>query len=151
LTNSGADPRRNAWSGIRTRLRAEMISRSKRVDGVIIWDMICRTLVRPCPKLAALSGVVRRTSLGPFLTPPLCIYVFPAEIPSRESPGAIARDLGGVELLTAFQKAFGGRDEEVNYVDFEIGEQGNELFRRTVIRRAGVVQHASEMTAIQRV
>ena len=55
-TNSGADPRRNAWSGIHTRLSAEMISRSKRVDGVVIWDMICGTLGRPCPKLRALDG-----------------------------------------------------------------------------------------------
>ena len=38
-------------------------------------------------------------------------------------------------MLAAFQKAFGGRDEEVNYVDFEVGERGDELFRRTVIRR----------------
>jgi hypothetical protein len=150
-TNSGADPRRNAWSGIHTRLSAEMISRSKRVDGVVIWDMICGTLGRPCPKLGALNGTVRRTSLGPFLTPPPCIYVFPAEIPSRESPQAIARGLGEVELLAAFQKAFGGRDDKINYVDFEMGERGNELFRRTVIRRGGVLQHASEMTAIQRV
>jgi hypothetical protein len=150
-TNSGADPRRNAWSGIHTRLSAEMISRSKRVDGVVIWDMICGTLGRPCPKLGALNGTVRRTSLGPFLTPPPCIYVFPAEIPSRESPQAIARGLGEVELLAAFQKAFGGRDDEINYVDFEMGERGDELFRRTVIRRGGVLQHASEMTAIQRV
>ena len=53
--------------------------------------------------------------------------------------------------MAAFHAAFGGRDEEVNYVDFEIGEQGDELFRRTVIRRARMVQHASEMTVIQRV
>ena len=64
-TNSGADPRRNAWSGIHTRLSAEMISRSKRVDGVVIWDMICGTLGRPCPKLGALDGAVRRTSSDP--------------------------------------------------------------------------------------
>ena len=54
-------------------------------------------------------------------------------------------------MLSAFHAAFGERDEEVNYVDFEVGEQADELFRRTVIRRAGVVQHASDMTAIQRV
>jgi hypothetical protein len=150
-TNSGADPRRNAWSGIHTRLSAEMISRSKRVDGVIIWDMICGTLGRPCPKLGALSGAVRRTSLGPFITPPPCIYVFPAEIPSRASPHSKARTLGEVELLAAFQNAFGGGDDEINYVDFEVSEHADELFRRTVIRRGGDVQHASEMTAIQRV
>jgi hypothetical protein len=150
-TNSGADPRRNAWSGIHTRLSAEMISRDKRVDGVVIWDMICGTLGRPCPKLAALEASVRRTALGPFLTPPPCIYVFPAVIPSPARPQASAQPLAQVELLAAFHHAFGGRDEEVNFVDFEVAEQGEDLFRSTVIRRAGVVQHASDMTAIQRV
>ena len=150
-TNSGADPRRNAWSGIHTRLSAEMISRRKRVDGVIIWDMICGTPGRPCPKIGAPDGAGRKTSIGPFTTPPPCIYVFPAEIPSAALPRAEAQPLESVELLAAFQKAFGGRDEEINYVDFELSEQDDELHRRTVIRRAGIVQQASDMTAIQRV
>src|SRR5215510_9506104 len=38
-TNPGADPRHNAWSGIHTRLSAEIISRYQLVDGVIVWDM----------------------------------------------------------------------------------------------------------------
>lgn len=150
-TNTGADPRRNAWSGIHTRLSAEMISRNKRVDGLVIWDMICGTLGRPCPKLAALNEGVRRTAIGPFVTPPPCIYVFPSTIPSRTQPRATAQTLDQVELLAAFHKAFCGDPAEVNSVDFEIEEQAGELFRRTVIRRAGVVQHASDMTAIQRV
>jgi hypothetical protein len=150
-TNSAADPRRNAWSGIHTRLSAEMISRDKRVDGVVIWDIICGTLGRPCPKLAGLDGAVRRTAVGPFLTPPPCIYVFPAVIPSPAHPRSTAQSLADVELLGAFHGAFGGRDDELNYVDFEVGEQGDDLFRRTVIRRADVVQHASDMTVIQRV
>ena len=150
-TNSGADPRRNAWSGIHTRLSAEMISRSKRVDGVVIWDMVCGTLGRPCPKLRSLDGTVRRTSLGPFLTPPPCIYVFPAEIPSPTQSAVYRASPRRGRVARGIPEAFGGRDEEINYVDFEVGEQGDELFRRTVIRRGGVVQHASEMTAIQRV
>ena len=150
-TNTGADPRRNAWSGIHTRLSAEMISRNKRVDGVVIWDMICGTLGRPCPKLATLGDAVRRTAIGPFLTPPPCIYVFPATIPSRTRPAAIAQGLDQVELLAAFQAAFGGDAAEVSYVDFEIGEQADELLRRTVIRRGGAVVTASELTAIRRV
>lgn len=150
-TNSGADPRRNAWSGIHTRLSAEMISRNKRVDGVVIWDMICGTLGRPCPKLATVGEAVRRTAVGPFLTPPPCIYVFPSAIPSRTEPLATAQALEDMELLAAFQAAFAGDPAEVNYVDFEIGERADELYRRTVIRRGGVVQHASDMTAIQRV
>jgi hypothetical protein len=150
-TNTGADPRRNAWSGIHTRLSAEMISRNKRVDGLVIWDMICGTIGRPCPKLAGLDPAVRRTAIGPFMTPPPCIYVFPAEVPSRLQPRAAAQTLDQVELLAAFQQAFDARTEEVNYVDFEVGEQADELYRRTIIRRGDVVQHASEMTAIQRV
>ena len=34
-TNPGADPQHNAWSGIHTRLSAEIISRSQRVDGLL--------------------------------------------------------------------------------------------------------------------
>lgn len=150
-TNSGADPRRNAWSGIHTRLSAEMISRNQRVDGLVIWDMICGTMGRPCPKLAALGSSNRTTTLGPFTTPPPCVYVLPGQIPSVNHPYAQAQDLYGVELLSAFHQAFGGGDDEVNYVDFELGEEGDELFRRTTIRRAGLIQHASEMTAIRRV
>src|SRR5690606_38366746 len=46
-TNPGADPKHNAWSGIHTRLSAEIISREQRVDGLIIWDMVCGTIGRP--------------------------------------------------------------------------------------------------------
>lgn len=150
-TNTGADPRRNAWSGIHTRLSAEMISRNKRVDGVVIWDMICGTVGRPCPKLAALSGAARRTAVGPFLTPPPCIYVFPSTIPSAAQPVATAQSLDAVELLSAFMGAFRAEPSEISYVDFELAEQGAERLRRTVIRRGGMVQHASDMTVIQRV
>lgn len=133
------EPRRNTWSGIHTRLSAGMISRDKRVDGVVIWDMICGTLGRPCPKLAALDPAARKTAVGPFLTPPPCIYVFPGAIPSRAQPMASAQALDQVEPA------------EVNYVDFEVAEQADELLPRTVIRRGGVVVTASELTAIRRV
>ncbi len=45
--NPGADPRHNAWSGIHTRLGGEIIGRGQRVDGLIIWDMLCNTIARP--------------------------------------------------------------------------------------------------------
>ena len=47
-TNPGADPRHNAWSGIHTRLSAEIIDREQRVDGLVIWDMVCGSYGRPC-------------------------------------------------------------------------------------------------------
>ena len=52
-TNPGADPRHNAWSGIHTRLSAEIISRSQRVDGLVIWDMVCGHDRTTLPEAAA--------------------------------------------------------------------------------------------------
>jgi hypothetical protein len=63
-TNPGADPRHNAWSGIHTRLSAEIIFREQRVDGLIVWDMVCGTIGRPCPKLEA--DPARATIIGPY-------------------------------------------------------------------------------------
>ncbi len=77
-TNPGADPRLNAWSGIHTRLSAEIISRQQRVDGVIIWDMACATVGRPCPKVVAAPE--RLTTVAHYVLPPPCIYVMPATI-----------------------------------------------------------------------
>jgi hypothetical protein len=148
-TNPGADPRHNVWSGIHTRLSAEIISRDQRVDGLIVWDMVCSTIGRRCPKVAQDSS--RITAVGPYLLPPPCIYVFPATIPSpRNNPHPKAQPLQHVELLSAFHQGFGGYDDEINYVDFSIGHQGAETVRKTTIRRAGIVQRESTETPIQR-
>lgn len=147
-TNPGADPRRNAWSGIHTRLSAEMITRNQRVDGIVLWDMVCGTIGRPCPKL---NNPARATEFGPFKTPPPCIYTFPATIPSLAMPHAPAQTFDKVELLGAFHACFGGQDDELHQVDFDIGKQGGGLVRKTTIRRAGTVQQESVMTAIRRV
>jgi hypothetical protein len=147
-TNIGSNPRRNAWSGIHTRLSAEMIARDQRVDGVVIWDMVCGTVGRPCPKLA---DAARTTDIGPFRTPPPCIYVFPANVPNQTRPRVSARQLADVTMLDAFQKCFCGQDREVNFVDFDIEMTGDGTLRRTTIRRASVIQQESEMTPIRRV
>lgn len=150
-TNTGADPRRNAWSGIHTRLSAEMIFRQQRVDGLVVWDMVCATVGRPCPKVAGDPDASRMTDVGPFRTPPACIYVLPAAIPDAALPHADAQSLDQVELLASFHACFHGRDDEVNYVDFDAVIRGGEMERRTTVRRAGVVQKESEWTAIRRV
>jgi hypothetical protein len=148
-TNLGADPRLNAWSGIHTRLSAEIISRQQRVDGVIIWDMACATVGRPCPKVAATPG--RRTTIAHYVLPPPCIYVMPATIASpRNNPRPTAQSLEDVHLLKAFHECFRGADDEVNYVDFEIEHNGADTERRTRIRRGGEVARESEFTPIQR-
>ena len=148
-TNPGADPRHNAWSGIHTRLSAEIISRKERVDGVIIWDMVCGTLGRPCPKIS--TDARRATTVGSYRLPPPCIYVTPATIPSpRNNPSPKAQNLDDVEILAAFNACFGGRDEEINFIDFEVGYQENDTVRTTKIRRDGKEQKVSEATKIQR-
>lgn len=148
-TNPGADPRHNAWSGIHTRLSAEIISRSQQIDGLIIWDMVCGTIGRTCPKVACDSA--RLTAAGPYMLPPPCLYVLPATVPSpRNNPKPIAQSLESVGLLSAFHNCFGGREEEVNYVDFEVSHRGADVVRVTRIRRDGNIQRESSPTPIRR-
>ncbi len=148
-TNVGADPRRNAWSGIHTRLSAEIISREQRVDGIVIWDMICGSMGRPCPKLLADSS--RKTVVGPFSLPPPCLYVLPATIPSpRNNPTPRPQALSDVEILQAFNDCFHCKPEEINYVSFSVAHRGADTVRTTCIDRNGEVQQASNPTAIRR-
>jgi hypothetical protein len=148
-TNPGADPRLNTWSGIHTRLSAEIISKQQRVDGVVIWDMVCGTVGRPCPKVVGTPE--RMTAVAHYVLPPPCIYVLPGTIASpRSNPKPVAQSLDNVHLLTAFHECFRGKAEEVNYVDFEVEHRGAETMRRTRIRRNGAVVRESKLTAIQR-
>jgi hypothetical protein len=150
-TNPGADPRHNAWSGLHTRLSAEIITRGQRVDGLMVWDMVCSTIGRPCPKILTDGNEDRLTEVGAFRLPPPCIYFFPATIPSvRNNPKPSAQTLQDVELLRAFHECFKGRDEELNFVTFEVAHAGIDIVRQTTITRSGVIQKQSGMTAIQR-
>jgi hypothetical protein len=75
----------------------------------------------------------------------------PATIGSpRNNPSPVAQPLDDVHILKAFHLCFGGRDEEVNYVDFEVEHRGADTVRRTRIRRGGQVVRESELTAIRR-
>lgn len=148
-TNPGADPRHNAWSGIHTRLSAEIICKEQRIDGVLIWDMVCGTIDRPCPKVQNMTH--RFTDVGPFRLPPPCIYVFPSTIPSpRNNPHPKAQRLEDVELLTAFNSCFQGDAAEVNYVNFSVEYRGVDELRTTQVIRNGVIQQESTPTPIRR-
>ncbi|USF86385.1 hypothetical protein [Candidatus Endoriftia persephonae] len=148
-TNTGADPRHNAWSGIHTRLGAEIIFREQRVDGVIIWDMVCGTIGRPCPKIV--DGNRQPTNVGPFTLPPPCIYLLPPTIPSpRNNPHPPAQSINDVEILTAFHSCFGGKNEELFTVTFDVSYRGTDTVRTTTIEQNGVLMKQSEPTAIRR-
>jgi hypothetical protein len=148
-TNLGADPRKNAWSGIHTRLSAEIIARQQRVDGLVAWDMVCGTIGRPCPKLG--GATERLTTVAHYQLPPACIYVFPGTIPSpRNNPRPVAQSLDDVHLLKAFHECFRSSPEEVNYVDFEVEHAGADTMRKTRVRRGGQIVQESGPTAIRR-
>tara|TARA_B100000678_G_scaffold290686_1_gene304287 strand:- start:1580 stop:2437 length:858 start_codon:yes stop_codon:yes gene_type:complete len=148
-TNPGANPRHNVWSGIHTRLSAEIISRSQRVDGLVVWDMVCGTIGRPCPKMEV--DPTRHTVVGAFQLPPPCIYVMPATIPSpRNNPAPAAQAIEDVEFLSILSNAFGGHPHEVNSVRFEVGYEGVETVRKTVIERGGEIVTESNPTPIRR-
>ena len=148
-TNPGADPRHNAWSGIHTRLSAEIISRDQLVDGIVIWDMVCGTIGRPCPKL--LADPSRTTVVGPFSLPPPCLYVLPATIPSpRNNPSPSPQALAGVQIMQAFNDCFGCVEAAINYVSFDVQHRGPDTVRTTRIRRDGAIQRESNPTAIRR-
>jgi hypothetical protein len=148
-TNQGGDPRRNVWSGLHTRLSAEIIANNKRVDGLIVWDSVCGTLGRSCPKIDADTS--RKTIIGQYELPPPCIYVLPATVPEvRNNPRPYAQPLSNVELLDAFHRCFKGNDNEVNYVDFEVAHRGVDIVRKTIVRRGSIIVQQSDLTPIQR-
>lgn len=147
--NAAGSPRRNVWSGIHTRLSAEIVDREKLVDGLIVWDWLCGTIARPCPKLA--NNEFRRTTVAQYRLPPPCIYLFPRSIPSvRNSPNPEPHTLDSVEFLRALHTCFGGADDEVNKVRFSVAYRGTDLMRTTSVERNGVEQQVSQPTPIRR-
>ena len=148
-TNASADPRHNVWSGIHTRLSAEIIENEKQVDGLIVWDWLCGSLGRPCPKLAGSAG--RSISVGQYQLPPPCIYLFPRTIPSvRNNPDPKPHGLDDVCFLSALNSCFGGSGEEINHVRFRVAHSGGDTVRTTSIERNGQVQRESRPTPIRR-
>lgn len=149
-SNPGADPRRNAWSGIHTRLSAEIISRSQRVDGLIVWDWVCGTIGRPCPKLSG-ENDPRITSVSHYRLPPPCIYLFPSTIPSpRNNPSPAPQTLDQVHILKAFADCFKANENDVNSVTFTVAHAEADTVRSTQVVRNGEIQQRSGPTAIRR-
>ena len=148
-TNPGADPRHNAWSGIHTRLSAEIIDRAQVVDGVVIWDMVCGTIGRPCPKIAVDPS--RITKVGPLSLPPPCLYLFPDTIPSaRSNPNPRPQSLENLQIMHALSSCFRCKPDEINYVSFDVAHQDAETVRTTRILRDNTVQRKSNPIAIRR-
>lgn len=148
--NPGSDPRHNAWSGIHTRLGAEVIHRRQRVDGLVIWDMVCGTAGRPCPKLVADAARATPVSATRSVPPP-CLYLFPRSIPdARNNPRPACWRLAEVQLLSALSRGFHGDAADVVRVKIEARIQGVNVQRRTRFFRDRVEIATSEWTSLRR-
>jgi hypothetical protein len=148
--NAGADPRANVWSGIHTRLSAEIIhAPRKQVDALIVFDMLCGTLARPCPKL--LADPQRGRELGGVRIPPPCIYLFPRTVPDgRNNPAPQPHDLPQVKLAEALHTFFGGQPNELTQVWIEARHQGADVQRKTRLVRGGLTIRESTWTTVRR-
>lgn len=147
-TNPGADPRRNAWSGIHTRLGAEIIERQQLVDGVVIWDWRCGTVGRPCPKI--LADPSRTTPVGQWLLVPPCIYLMPSDVPGPDTPNPPPSTIDKLPLLRGLHVAFCGGNDELNEVWINYDETMGAASRRTTIKRGGTIEQASEKALLRR-
>ena len=147
--SKGADPRHNVWSGIHTRFSADIIVEEKRVDGLVVWDWLCGTAARVCPKIATKDD--RINEVGPYRLPPPCIYLFPGTIPSpRNNPRPQPQTIENVGILEAMHRCFGGYDSELNQVYFEVAMKGVDLVRTSRIVRDDKIRRESKPTPIRR-
>lgn len=147
--NPGSDPKHNAWSGIHTRLSAEIIHRKEKVDGLIIWDMLCGTIARLCPKL--LQNIDNATITGNYKVPPPCMYLFPRSIPDpRNNPEPPTWDADSLSFIHMLFKAFRCSATDITKVEIKARMEGAELQRKTVYIREGVTIIESGWTTIKR-
>ncbi len=147
--NPGSDPRHNVWSGIHTRLSAEIMHRKERVDGLIVWDMLCGTKGRICPKVATQPG--RRTHIASFDLPPPCLYLFPRTIPDvRNNPNPVCRKIDQVRFLKILYDVFKCNAEDVVEIGIEARVSGSDIERRTVWKRNSQIVVESQWTKIKR-
>lgn len=147
--NPGSNPRKNAWSGIHTRLSAEVMHKGQRVDGLVIWDMLCGATGRPCPKLEDEGRSA--FDYGERKVPPPCLYLFPRSIPDpRNNPEPSCWRLGDVRLLQAMHRAFGGDDNDVVEVHIEARMDDADVQRRTRFVRGGREFMTSNWTTLRR-
>jgi len=142
--NPGADVPHNVWSGIHTRLGATMLAEKKQIDGLVVWDPLCSSISRACPKLK--DRVSRR--IGALDLPSPCMFLFPKRIPNVESL-TFSWELSDVRFLQALYNCFNGSEADVAKVRFEVRKNDRGVQRRTIIKRENSEEY-SEWAALRR-
>jgi len=148
--NAGADPRHNVWSGIHTRLGADIIHRGERVDALVVWDMLCGSAGRPCPKLTW-KPAKRGWRAGKRTIPPPCIFLFPRSRPHpRDNPMAEPWQPGDLAFVQALQTGSNSDARDITSVRIETRMDGVQLQRRTILLRGGDIAAMSRWTTLKR-
>ncbi len=148
--NPGADPRHNVWSGIHTRLGAEVIHRKERVDTLVVWDMICGTVGRPCPKLVAEPNRAVVLSDGKTVPPP-CLYLFPRTVPdARNNPHPRCWSMNELRFASSLSRVFGTNATEAVSVSIEVRMSGPDVERMTTFSVNGSIIAQSGWTKLSR-
>lgn len=146
--NPGADPKHNLWSGVHTRLGGKIIAEKERMDALIVWDMLCGSPGRPCPKL---NDKDRGVVIGGQKVPPPCVYLFPRTVPDpRNNPAPVVWKLSEVGLAAALVEEFGGDERDVTEVHIETKMKGASVERKTTLVRQGVTVVESDWTELKR-
>jgi hypothetical protein len=147
-TNPGSDLRKGVWSALHTRLGVQIIAQSQQIEGLIVWDMVCGTIGRPCPKLAATEGP---THFGTYSTPPPCVYLLPSTVPHpRNNPSPAVVSISEARFAAALEAEYGTTTDSRYSVTYEVRYQGTDLVRKTMISQAGVMVRESDFIPIKR-
>ncbi|MEW7009981.1 hypothetical protein [Lentilitoribacter sp. EG35] len=147
--NKTSNLQKGVWSGIHTRMGADIVDTGKGHDGLIVWDWICNTIARPCPKVIADPS--RTTTIGQYILPPPCLYSFPKTAPQpRNNPNPPTRDVLSIEIMKAFYDCFGGEVSELSTIEIEVKNEGADLVRKTTVKSDGKVCRSSKFTALKR-
>jgi hypothetical protein len=147
-TNPGSDLRKGVWSALHTRLGVQIIAQAQQLEGLIVWDMVCGTLGRPCPKLAAGAAP---NQFEAYSTPPPCIYLLPSTVPHpRNNPSPSAVGIGEARFVSALEAEFGSTANSRYSVVYEVRYQGADIVRRTRVIQSGLSVRESDFVPIKR-
>lgn len=148
--NPGSNLKTGVWSAVHTRIGADIIAESKQVDGLIIFDMLCGTKSRPCPKIQYNPNVESILPSGRRVPPP-CLYLFPRTIPNaRNNPSPPTRELAEVGLMQVMYEAFKCEPSDITHVVIEAQMDGVEVQRKTTLVRDGTTLGHSQWVNLKR-
>ncbi len=148
--NPGSDLKKGVWSAVHTRIGGDLISEGKQVDGLVILDMLCGSVGRPCPKVKYKPERILTLPSGKKIPPP-CMYLFPRTVPNaRNNPNPPSWNINDVGLLKVLFEAFGCDENDVTSVQIQARMDGANIQRKTSIYQNGLHLGESNWATLKR-